>query len=246
MRYSLPAIAIDEEELEGVQTRILPAIVQKLGMSSKLPTAVRHGPVSMGGLGLMDLRTEGGIEMLKYFRHQVYRQTEVGELLVLQLKSLQLEAGLLSPLLEFPNIVVSYLTPTWILSLRQFLSNHNLSVVVTDVLQIKLKGAHDMTIMDPIRLTPYSQSQQRDINLVRIFLQCSTLSDMSCSQDAKSISSSFLQGERPLNVLSCPGWPRQESPSASQRRLWKRFLASNYSKIWETVAATTDRHAAGT
>jgi hypothetical protein len=49
MRYSLPAIAIDEEELEAIQTRILPVIVQKLGMSNKLPTAVRHGPISMGG-----------------------------------------------------------------------------------------------------------------------------------------------------------------------------------------------------
>ena len=41
MRYSLPAIAIDEEELDSIQTRILPAIDQKLGFSSKLPNAIR-------------------------------------------------------------------------------------------------------------------------------------------------------------------------------------------------------------
>jgi hypothetical protein len=50
MRYSLPAIAIDEEELDSIQTRIIPAIVQKLGFSSKLPTAIRYGSISMGGL----------------------------------------------------------------------------------------------------------------------------------------------------------------------------------------------------
>jgi hypothetical protein len=72
MRYSLPGIAMDKEELKAIQTRILPVIVSKLEMSSKLPTAVRHGPISMGGLGLMDLQTECGIEMLKYFRHHVY------------------------------------------------------------------------------------------------------------------------------------------------------------------------------
>ena len=80
MRYSLPAIAIDEEELDSIQTSIIPAIVQKLGFSSKLPMAIRYGPISMGGLGLMDIRTECGIEMIKYFRHHVYCQTQVGEL----------------------------------------------------------------------------------------------------------------------------------------------------------------------
>ena len=59
MRYSLPAIAADEEEFAQVQAKIIPTNVQKLGLSSKLPVAVRHGPISMGGLGLMDLLTEG-------------------------------------------------------------------------------------------------------------------------------------------------------------------------------------------
>lgn len=49
MRYSLPALAVDEEELGRVQSQILPTMVQRLGFSSKMPTAIRHGPVSMGG-----------------------------------------------------------------------------------------------------------------------------------------------------------------------------------------------------
>jgi hypothetical protein len=228
MRYSLPAIAIDEEELEAIQTRILPTIVQKLGMSSKLPTAVRHGPISMGGLGLMDLRTECGIEMLKYFRNHVYRQTEVGELLVIQLKTLQLEAGIPQPLLEFPTIEVSYLTPTWILSMRQFLSNHNLTVTVTDSLSNTLRGPNDTHIMNVESLSRYSIGQQRDINLVRIFLQCTTLSDMSCSTDRQRISKSYLGGARPPNFETKHGWPRQANPTKSQLRLWRRYISSQY------------------
>ncbi|KAI2496043.1 hypothetical protein MHU86_18464 [Fragilaria crotonensis] len=103
MRYSLPAVAVDEEELAQVQTKIIPTIVQKLGLSSKLPVAVRHGPISMGGLGLMDLRTEGGIEMIKYFRHEVYGNTEVGKLLLLQLQASQLESGVPMQLLAEPS-----------------------------------------------------------------------------------------------------------------------------------------------
>ncbi len=49
MRYSLPAIAGDKEELEKIQSKIIPTIVQRLGFSSKMPTAIRYGPISMGG-----------------------------------------------------------------------------------------------------------------------------------------------------------------------------------------------------
>ena len=62
MRYSLPTLAVDEEELDHVQTKVLSIMLQKLGVSSKIPTAIRHGPIDMGGIALMDLRTEVGIE----------------------------------------------------------------------------------------------------------------------------------------------------------------------------------------
>ena len=58
MRISLPVLAVDEEELAQIQSQIIPSIVQRLGFNRNLPTAIRFGPVEMGGLGLMDLRTE--------------------------------------------------------------------------------------------------------------------------------------------------------------------------------------------
>jgi hypothetical protein len=68
MRYFLPALAVDEEEFQRVQSKILPpAMVQRLGFSSKIPTVIRHGPISMGDLNLMDQQTECGIEMIIYF-----------------------------------------------------------------------------------------------------------------------------------------------------------------------------------
>ena len=66
----------------------------------------------MGGLGLMDLRTECGIEMIKYFRNSVYSDNQVGRHLLLQLQASQLESGLPILLLEEPNVLIPYLTPT--------------------------------------------------------------------------------------------------------------------------------------
>jgi hypothetical protein len=48
MRYVLPCLAVDEEELNRVQSKFLASALQKLGLSSKMPTAVRHGPKELG------------------------------------------------------------------------------------------------------------------------------------------------------------------------------------------------------
>ena len=71
MRYILPCLAIDEEELGNVQTKVATSMLQKLGYPSTLPTEIRYGPVELGGLGLIDLRTELGISTLKYMRDAI-------------------------------------------------------------------------------------------------------------------------------------------------------------------------------
>ncbi len=86
MRYGLAAVAIDEEELSIVQSRIIPAILRKLKVQSTIPTAIRHGPRELGGLDLYDQRTEVGIESLKFFRDALYSESENGKLLRLNLQ----------------------------------------------------------------------------------------------------------------------------------------------------------------
>ncbi|KAI2512013.1 hypothetical protein MHU86_2301 [Fragilaria crotonensis] len=188
----------------------MPVIVQKLGLSSKLPTAVRYGPLAMGGLDLLDLRTECGIEMIKYFRHEVFGGTKVGKLLLLQVQASQLESGMSHFLLEEPSIHIPYLTPTLILSMRQFMSNHNISITLTNQYKVNLQGRHDKYIMDTARLQRYSTNQQRDLNLVRIYLQVTTLADLVDPSDSFKIAEWALDAHRPVNFVAQPAWPRQK------------------------------------
>ena len=66
MMYSLPAIATDEENLGSVQASMIAVSLQKLGASKSTPTPIRHGPFELGGLNLLDLRTELGISYLRF------------------------------------------------------------------------------------------------------------------------------------------------------------------------------------
>lgn len=243
MRYVLPAISVDEEELSQVQSKILSAILNKLGHSSKLSTEIRHGPIELGGLDLIDLRTEVGISQLKYMRDAIYSESEAGKLITMSLKYSQIEAGIAEPLLEHPHIRISYLTPTWLLSIRQYLYQHNLTVSITDVLQIHLRSRFDQFIMSSPSLANYTPSQQRDLNLVRLHLQVTTLSDMT-EPDGLHVCTHHLQGQRrpeqQLNHLKW--WPRQETVTPSQTKLWTRYISSSflrYGKKWRQSQTST-------
>ena len=85
------------------------------------------------------------------------------------------------PLLLNPGIHVSYLTPSWLMSLRQFLYCHNLTVDISGAYTPNIRGPTEQLIMQQCHLARYTPIQQRDINLVRIYLQLSTLSEMSDS-----------------------------------------------------------------
>ena len=151
----------------------------------------------MGGLDLLDLRTEVGISQLKYMRDAIYTDSEPGKLITMNLKYSQLESGIAKPLLEHPEIYISYLTPTWITSIRQYLYLHNMTVTLTDSIKIILRGKFDQCIMNPQLIKNYTPSQQKDLNLVRLHLQVITLSDMSAINGTNACPHHVLGHQRP-------------------------------------------------
>jgi hypothetical protein len=228
MRYSLAAVAADEESLGFVQTRVMKSMLQKLHISSTIPTSLRHGPLELGGLGLFDLRTEAGIEAIKFLRNSLYSDSEAGNLIRLNLQYSQREAGVGFYLLEKPQVYISYLTPSWTLSIRQFLANNNMSITVSDIHLNRLRGDTDSYIMHADHLKGYSSSQQSDLNLVRLWLQVTTLADMTDPERRTCIVPSYLDAQRPPSFEPSETWPRQHQPTKSQTRLWKRYITSSF------------------
>jgi ribonuclease HI len=77
-------------------------------------------------------------------------------------------------------------------------------------------------------LKHYTPQQQTDINLVRLFLQVITLSDMSTT-DGSDICGHHLRGDRrPNQKIRRKTWPRQETPTAGQKRIWRKYISSQY------------------
>jgi hypothetical protein len=211
-------------------------VLQRLGLSSKTPVSLRHGPADMEGLDIHDLRTEIGIAQLRIIRNAIFKKSEVGKMIILSIKYSQIEAGIREHLLERPDIEISYLTPTWITSVRQYLFQHNLSLTLTDSLDIIFQGSTDKCIMQPEVLSRYTRQQQRDINLVRLYLQAITLSDIS-EVDGRHIKKSALNGKRSEGAIQRDHWPTQLTPTQYQVKIWKSYMVDNflrYQTKWKT------------
>jgi hypothetical protein len=140
-----------------VQSKILSAILNKLVHTSKLPAEIRHRPIEMGGFALIDLCTEVGISQLKCMRDAIYSDSEAGKLIIMSLKYSQIEAGIAEPLLETPQINLQNIPPTWLLSIRQYLYHHNLTVSIRGVIKASLKGRLDQCIMSSTSLANYTK-----------------------------------------------------------------------------------------
>ncbi len=95
--------------------------LQKMGFNKCFPRAVAFGPVEMGGLALRDLAVEQGILQIRRLPEHIYHQTEAGDLLLISLQYLQMEAGTVDHILEHPLSTFSYITPCWLSSIRTFL-----------------------------------------------------------------------------------------------------------------------------
>jgi hypothetical protein len=64
IRYVLPALSIDEKHLEEIQTCSIEALLVRKGFNRHLPRRITHGPQAWGGLGILDIKTEGGLSQI--------------------------------------------------------------------------------------------------------------------------------------------------------------------------------------
>jgi hypothetical protein len=53
---------LSRKQCNKIQARYLPTFLSKMGINRTTATAVRHGPISLGGMNLIHLKTEQAVE----------------------------------------------------------------------------------------------------------------------------------------------------------------------------------------
>ncbi|KAI2513929.1 hypothetical protein MHU86_313 [Fragilaria crotonensis] len=178
VRYSLPITSMSSGTLHKIQSLMTASILNKLGYNRHYPHAVAFAPSSVFGCGLIDLRVEQGLTHIQSFIDYVGTQHKVGQVMLISLRHLQIESGVSFDLLSSPQIELTYLTDCWILHLRKFCAEHNISIYVKKNRLPLISREGDSLLMDMAITMGLKKQELIDLNLVRIFLGVTTVSDI--------------------------------------------------------------------
>jgi hypothetical protein len=167
IQYPLGATCFTIKQCRKLQAQYLPIFLSKMGINRMTPTAVRHGPLHLGGLDIFRLDTEQGIQHTKMVIGHLRKDDEVGKMLHISRDYLQLQAGVSWPVLSQPGhqqrkyVNPCYLTHTW-----EFLNSIDSHLRIETKTLIQPQRQNDSFIMEDIanlpRVKPYESSTPND------------------------------------------------------------------------------------
>ena len=223
VKYSLPVTSMTSDELHRIQSRMTASILNLLGYNKHYPHAVAFAPQSLFGCGLSDLRLEQGLSQIQSLLDYVGTDHKVGTVMIISLRNLQTEAGVSYDLLRHPTSRLPYLTDCWLLSVRRFCADHNISFQVKSNRLPLLARDGDSFLMESALAMGFKPQELKDINLVRSFVGVTTVSDLATANGTNLVPAAW--SAMPMSDrISRLKFARQCAPTSYQKGLWRRLL----------------------
>jgi hypothetical protein len=206
-----------------------------------MPTPVVYAPTEFGGIGLTNLIYEQGIAYTIYVTKHIRHNTDTASTIIIILESYMLSTGTtnspLQDLTEYP-----YVDSPWLQTLRSFLRQSNSTISIPQLSGPQLIRAHDQAIMSAITHLNFSNHQLRLINECRIWLQITTLAEITDIDGTNILIDAFRgTAEPPITPTlwmisqSTLGWPATQRPDQVAWKLWQRairhFTCGNSTKL---------------
>ena len=113
-----------------MQSLITSTTLNRLGYNGHYPHAAVFASSNVFWCGLIDLRIEQGLLQIQALLNYVGTEHRIGNTMIISLRHLQVEAGVLFDLLLHPTREVCYLTNSLLLSLRSFCAQFDISLRV--------------------------------------------------------------------------------------------------------------------
>ena len=160
LTYALHLSSFTKGDCSRLNTDIRSTFLPRLRLNRHLPHAILYGPKMYGGLEFPDVRTLQDHLQIEYLIKQLRWDKTVANDLLVTLDTIQLCSGLIHPILEstFPSL--GYLDTSYIVTLRQRLSEINASIWVEKAWTPTLQRIGDASLMEQFSLIPsISRSQ---------------------------------------------------------------------------------------
>ena len=192
--YGLGATAMSAKECNKVDSAIR-KILPKMGYCRSVPKDIIFGHKDHGGAGLQSIHTIQGVKHIKMILNEAGTGSPTDKLFQILMEGHLLEVGHQGKLWQIDYTKVKdLLTDTWIKNTMEFKHKQGINIVGQER-QLNYWRQEDSMIMEDILNTPgttYSQEERGAINRCRMFLQCTTKSDIAES-DGKVIRDSVWE-----------------------------------------------------
>eukprot|EP00980_Cylindrotheca_fusiformis_P016559 scaffold4965_cov87-Cylindrotheca_fusiformis.AAC.1 len=226
--YVLPQCYFIPSVLRKIESKAQQTFTAKMGFSRKMSCAIRYGPPSLGGLGLVRLETIQGVGQILNFIKHWRSYSYIGSLLRCTLAWAQINAGVSAPLLMIPSLRLAHFESKFIQSLRNYLAAIDATIEVdTPPFVPPCQRENDVYLMDVATSSAdFSVSDLRRLNFCRLFLQAVTASDIVLpTRSGDTIDPLYRHGDANLPISPsttyCP--TTQAKPSKGSWNVWRRF-----------------------
>eukprot|EP00957_Ditylum_brightwellii_P151401 11529430-Ditylum_brightwellii.AAC.1 len=212
IRNSLGATAIEDDELEKIQTIKTTKILAQMGYISTFPQAVAFGPKHYGRIGLISLTSLILAEKVTILIRHLQSNSSIGKQLQILLDWIQLSAGTKLLLLEDKR-ELPHLEGKWIPHLRQKLQKINAHIQVLNMWTQLSQRENNQHIVDILVDAPdITDTQVTKADYYRKCYNVTTLADITSSNGTKIIPA-ILSGRQCFPqtqlIISNMEWPRQ-------------------------------------
>ena len=222
VRYVAGLIDFSRSQCNKIQSPVVSAALSTAGYNQKFPRSIVHGPLVLGGMDWESLCTTALIEITTLALKHVKADDEVGKMIRINLDTVQLKAGISTPVLEYDKELPG-VGKNWIKTLHDRLAQNNMKMIVWGVWVPSKQRTNDKIIMDEI-IPHHTDREIKMIQQCRIYLKAVTLADITDESGQMITENAWNVSKGEVDKPHRLKWPYQQRPSRSAISLWRQAL----------------------
>ena len=228
IQYPLGATCFTAQQCQKIQTKYLPTFLSHMGINRTMATAVQHSPLHLGGFNVFNLETEQGVMKTKMVLSNLWQNDEVGKMLQISHKHLQLQASI-------PWLVMSrlgfqqrkYVEPCYLSNLWEFMDDINTNMQFEFDQWLYPQWQHDTFIIDLFSNLPgITKKELIHAQWCRLYLGATTMANI-CTSNGWSICNWAFNGQDHPRQ-STFYFPQQSCTSTLVWKTWHHLLQLCY------------------
>jgi len=199
-----------------------------MGYHHSLPRTLVFAPRTLGGVGLSNLQYEMEAQQVLILVRHLRTKTPLGKAMEILICQYQLWAGLQQHILTDTTPCI-WIPDRWLSRIRQTLHKYNISIKYNAWTFPPIR-AHDVYIMEAVGELGLMKLQLEQLNACRMFLQITTLAELTDHTGSFILPQVLLQGQtdQPTGLESLSqstlNWPEISNPTKATWKLWTKTI----------------------